>query len=64
MPQSSPNAVPANGVVALEGGSLGSGDFRSGVAQHFLANPIMRASGVMAELTRLADARVRPMAAE
>ncbi|MFO1207636.1 MAG: NADH-quinone oxidoreductase subunit NuoG [Amaricoccus sp.] len=58
------DVVPANGVVALEGGSLGSGDFRSGVAQHFLANPIMRASGVMAELTRLADARVRPMAAE
>ncbi|MFO1143476.1 MAG: NADH-quinone oxidoreductase subunit NuoG [Amaricoccus sp.] len=58
------DVVPANEVVALEGGSLGSGDFRSGVAQHFLANPIMRASGVMAELTRLADARVRPMAAE
>ena len=38
----------------------GSGGARSTI----LANPIMRASEVMAELTRLADARVRPMAAE
>ena len=35
------------------------------VAQHYLANPIMRASEVMAELTRLAAERAAaPMAAE
>jgi len=58
------DVVPVNEVVPLDAGRLGSGDFRSGVAQHYLANPIMRASSVMAELTRLADARTRPMAAE
>ncbi len=31
---------------------------------HYLANPIMRASQVMAELTKLASERVPPLAAE
>ena len=52
-------------VDAARGGRyVRGGDFRSAVAQHYLANPIARASEVMAELTRLADARIRPMAAE
>jgi hypothetical protein len=43
---------------------MGSGDFRSAVAQHYLTPPVQRASEIMAELARLASGRVQPMAAE
>ena len=59
-----PDVVPENAWTLVEAGAMSGGDFRSPVAQHYLANPILRASQVMAELTRLADMRVRPMAAE
>ncbi len=52
-----PQSMPAPG-------ALGSGDFRSAVTAHYLANPIMRASPLMAELTRLAATRGQAMAAE
>ena len=59
------DVVPVNDWTPLEPGTLGSGAFLSPVRQHFLANPVMRASSVMAELTRLADARrQQPLAAE
>ena len=58
------DVVPENAWTLVEAGDMSGAAFRSPVRQHYLANPIMRASGVMAELTRLADARERPMAAE
>ncbi len=58
------DVVPENAWTLVEAGDMSGADFRSPVAQHYLANPIARASEVMAELTRLADARIRPMAAE
>ena len=60
------DVVPENAWTPLPRGDMsGSRDFASPVAQHYLANPIMRASAVMAELTRLAAERARqPMAAE
>ena len=46
-------------------GEMGDAPFASLVADHFLTNPIARASEVMAELSKLAAARRRaPMAAE
>jgi NADH-quinone oxidoreductase subunit G len=46
-------------------GEMGEGPFRSTVEDHFLTNPIARASETMAELSRLARARAEtPMAAE
>jgi NADH-quinone oxidoreductase subunit G len=57
--------VPENAWTPLDAGDMsGAGDFRSAVIEHYLANPIMRASAVMAELTRLASERVRLLAAE
>jgi NADH-quinone oxidoreductase subunit G len=56
--------VPENEWTALPDGRMGSGDFRSAVAQHYLTNPVQRASEIMAELARLASGRVQPMAAE
>ncbi|MEM6824181.1 MAG: NADH-quinone oxidoreductase subunit NuoG [Pseudomonadota bacterium] len=38
-------------------GILGTGDFRSGVAEHYMTNPIQRASQVMADLSAHAKAR-------
>ncbi len=49
----------------LDAGSLGTGDFHYAVADHYLTNPIARASAVMAELSAAAKARANaPMAAE
>jgi NADH-quinone oxidoreductase subunit G len=59
------DSVPENAWTPLDAGDMsGAGDFRSAVTEHYLANPIMRASAVMAELTRLASERVRLLAAE
>ncbi|MEM8569412.1 MAG: NADH-quinone oxidoreductase subunit NuoG [Pseudomonadota bacterium] len=40
------------------------GDFGAPQSPHYLANPIMRASTVMGDLSKLASERARPMAAE
>jgi NADH-quinone oxidoreductase subunit G len=59
------DVVPENAWTPLPAGDMGDGDFGSTAGAHYLVNPIMRASSVMAELTRLAAARARaPMAAE
>jgi NADH-quinone oxidoreductase subunit G len=57
--------VAENEVRALEGGDLGEGDFVSTVADHYLVNPICRASELMAELSARARQRNQvPLAAE
>ncbi len=56
--------VPENAWTPLGRGDMSDGDFVSGVTQHYLANPVQRASEVMAELARLASARMQKMAAE
>ncbi|MEM9428490.1 MAG: NADH-quinone oxidoreductase subunit NuoG [Pseudomonadota bacterium] len=48
----------------LEAGPLQDTPFLSPMTDHYLTNPILRASTVMADLTRLASERVEPMAAE
>ena len=59
------DVVPENAWQSLARGALGSGGFAAAGGDHYLANPVMRASTVMAELSRLAAARrVQPMAAE
>jgi NADH-quinone oxidoreductase subunit G len=58
------DAVPENAWTPLPAGDMGDGDFGSTAGAHYLVNPIMRASSVMAELTRLAEGRARPLAAE
>ena len=49
--------VPENAWQPLERGGLGNGDFGQAVTKHYLANPILRASEVMAELSALAASR-------
>ncbi|GIX14855.1 MAG: NADH-quinone oxidoreductase [Paracoccaceae bacterium] len=56
--------VPANEGPALPRGGLGQGEFAEAIADHYLTNPIARASEVMAELSRRAHARRMAMAAE
>ncbi|WP_424931757.1 NADH-quinone oxidoreductase subunit NuoG [Amaricoccus macauensis] len=60
--------VPENAWTSFDAGGKtldkDLGDFTSPTSAHYLANPIMRASSVMAELARLASDRARPMAAE
>ena len=57
--------VPENPWTPVAAGDMsGAGDFRSAVTSHYLTNPIQRASAIMGELTRLAQARVQPIAAE
>jgi NADH-quinone oxidoreductase subunit G len=56
--------VPENAWTPVGRGDMAGGDFVSGVTQHFLSNPIQRASEVMAELARLASERTQKMAAE
>jgi NADH-quinone oxidoreductase subunit G len=58
------DAVPENAWTPVPAEDMAEGDFGTAVTSHYLANPIMRASSVMAELTRLASDRARPMAAE
>ncbi|MEM9640358.1 MAG: NADH-quinone oxidoreductase subunit NuoG [Pseudomonadota bacterium] len=56
--------VPENLLQLPEGGALSKGDFVAATRDHYQCNPIMRASTVMADLSKLAAARARPLAAE
>ena len=57
--------VPRNEGSALPAGDLGDAAFVNPVSDHYLTNPIQRASTVMAELSRLKAVReAQPMAAE
>jgi NADH-quinone oxidoreductase subunit G len=51
------DVVPENEGEALEAGQLAQGPFGQAIADHYLVNPIARASALMAELSRLAAAR-------
>jgi len=52
--------VPENEWKPLERGEMRQGDFASAVTEHYLANPIMRASELMGQLA--AGARERKSA--
>ena len=56
--------VPVNDWTPVAAGAMGDAPFASAVADHYLVNPIARASQVLAEQSRLAAERNRPMAAE
>jgi NADH-quinone oxidoreductase subunit G len=56
--------VPANDWSPVPAGSTGDAPFATTVRDHYLVNPICRASQVMAELSRSAVARNQAMAAE
>jgi NADH-quinone oxidoreductase subunit G len=57
--------VPVNEMQALPMGTLGQADFVPAISDHYLVNPITRASTLMAELSAAAKARAAaPMAAE
>ena len=59
------DTVPENTLEPLDlSGTLGDGAFHSPVTDHYLTNPIARASKVMAELSQLAADRDLPVAAE
>ena len=51
------DSVPENAWEPVPTGTLGSGTFESPVTEHYLTNPIQRASQVMAELSMNAKAR-------
>ncbi|MEM0946878.1 MAG: NADH-quinone oxidoreductase subunit NuoG [Pseudomonadota bacterium] len=51
------DTVPENDWRPLEQGDLGTGEFGSAVHKHYLTNPVLRASEVMADLSAMADAR-------
>ncbi len=57
--------VPENEWTPLEAADMGDADFRYPVKDHWLTNPIARASEVMAELSKNSKLRSQaPMAAE
>ncbi|MGR3321960.1 MAG: NADH-quinone oxidoreductase subunit NuoG [Pseudooceanicola sp.] len=59
------DSVPENAWQPLERGKLGEASFVTAVKDHYLTNPIARASEVMAELSAMAKARAdAPLAAE
>ncbi|MEC9433128.1 MAG: NADH-quinone oxidoreductase subunit NuoG [Pseudomonadota bacterium] len=59
------DTVPQNAHEAPELGVLGHGAFVPALSDHYLVNPICRASTVLAELSRLrAERAAKPMAAE
>ncbi len=58
------DAVPDNPWTPAPRGDMTAADFGGAVQDHYLSNPIARASQVMAELSRLKHGRLRPMAAE
>jgi NADH-quinone oxidoreductase subunit G len=58
------DGVPENAWTPVAGGDMSGDDFGAAIRNHYLTNPIARASEVMAELTRLADSRTQPLAAE
>ncbi len=59
------DTVPENDWAPVAAGPMGSGPFGQAVADHYLVNPVTRASALMAELSRGAAARrAAPLAAE
>ncbi len=57
--------VPANELGAIEAGEIEEGAFGHAIEDHYLVNPICRASPLMAELSQRAKGRARaPLAAE
>jgi NADH-quinone oxidoreductase subunit G len=56
--------VPENAWTPVDAGPMSGESFGGAVADHYLVNPIMRASEVMAELSRLAAGRHQALAAE
>jgi NADH-quinone oxidoreductase subunit G len=56
--------VPINAWTPAPRGDMSTVDFGGPVQDHYQTNPIARASEVMAECSRLASGRNRPMAAE
>ncbi|MEM1315969.1 MAG: NADH-quinone oxidoreductase subunit NuoG [Pseudomonadota bacterium] len=58
------DAVPENAWTCEPTGDVRDAPFRSPVVDHFLVNPICRASSVMAELSRRKAERAQPLAAE
>ncbi len=58
------DSVPENEWQPVQGGQGGEQPMRSPVEDHYLTNPIARASEVMAELSKLAHERALPIAAE
>ena len=59
------DTVPENAHEALELGVLGHAPYAPALADHYLVNPICRASTVLADLSRLRALReAKPMAAE
>jgi NADH-quinone oxidoreductase subunit G len=58
------DAVPVNDWQPMPRAEMSGAAFAPAATDHYLANPIMRASEVMAELSRLAQLRARPLAAE
>ena len=58
------DSVPENEWHPVDGGQGGEQPMRSPVEDHYLTNPIARASEVMAELSKLAHERALPIAAE
>lgn len=57
------DAIEAAEWSAVEAGEMGGGAFVSPVKDHYLTNPVARASSVMAELSRLAKERNAPKVA-
>jgi len=58
------DSVPENEWQPVQGDQGGEQPMRSPVEDHYLTNPITRASEVMAELSKLAHERALPIAAE
>jgi NADH-quinone oxidoreductase subunit G len=56
--------VPENEWSPVKAGKMNSTPFAAATYEHYLVNPIARASQVMAELSQMAAERNRPMAAE
>ena len=58
------DVVPENAWTPEARADMDSKDFGGPASDHYLTNPILRASEVMAELSRLAGGRAQAMAAE
>ena len=57
--------VPLNDLEVIDADKIGSGGFESTIKDHYLANPILRASALMGELSQNARTRKQaPLAAE
>ncbi len=56
--------VPVNDWTPVAAGAMGNAPFTPAVADHYLVNPIARASEVLADQSRLAAERNRALAAE